>query len=1017
MGFRGIVLRRWSRRDRLAVFVVAVTVAFLTGTTLLVLATGTQTAGIAAQFESPGSAIYYDDPATARAAASDSSESVVLPVASVEVVRQNGTRVTAHVVGVPPDAPEPRDRPLRIANSTTLGTLQRGESHRLIGASGVHTVTVNPRGRSATVFAPDWYVTNTATVASLGETGAFVLHPGGQSGEHGVPLLGALAFFLAGTEEALQTLTAIAAGTSILIGVTVFSVSRMSVRDRLPTIQVIRVTGGTTRTVLSLFALRAVLLTVVGVSLGYAMGVIVSHGAVNLAVAVGLPTALSVSVSRITIGVLVPLYVVVTVVGAVAGVLAAWPVARRDPGLVTRAEKWMRHDRKGSHLSRLRPSLLGMRALVPTTATLTAFVVFVVVFGGLAGAAGPLVSAQGTTITEPGSSHPVNSQVPAVYADALRDRGISASGEILLFQVVDGQPFPARGAEFEAFSNVTDARLVRGRPHRTNDEAVVGRGLADTLDVQVGDRVTLGGSTRTGLTRVHVVGVYEAPGGFDDQLLVSLPTARHLAGRAPRTVHLIRADRLPEGGVNGSGVEIVDISAPARVVANSTVRVSVRVRNLGLESASRSIRVRLGDRRVERTVTVGAGQERTVRVPIRAGAPGEFQLVAGEQETTVTAVPRDAIWIEGLPQAAPPGSAPQVRIASSTGEPVAGATVRVSNMTRSTDDQGRVRLPLDDSGTTRVNVSVGDRSVSGIVEVREGVPRNPTSNLRVEPSTPSIVTRPTAHLRLSNPWNRTLVRDVQIRGPTTEPRWRVRLAPGESTSRSVVLDRQPPGSYEVETTLNGTSVQSESYRVTGDDRIVAAMASSGRTGSTGIGQALEVAFGNVQVLVGSLVVLAGLMTVGGTTATFAQAVHARRRTIGIYRATGATRSGILRRVLGDAVLVGTAGAVGAAGIAQIVLLGLAEWGYLTVFGVQIDPVMNLVEFAGVVLGGVVVTAVGATLATTGLILLAPARLLETAEVGPPGDRNSGKTHRTSHSRGGASVSAQLARTDEEVRDE
>lgn len=47
MSYRRALVTRWSRRDRLAVLVVAV--AFLTGVTLLLLAAGVQTASVAAQ--------------------------------------------------------------------------------------------------------------------------------------------------------------------------------------------------------------------------------------------------------------------------------------------------------------------------------------------------------------------------------------------------------------------------------------------------------------------------------------------------------------------------------------------------------------------------------------------------------------------------------------------------------------------------------------------------------------------------------------------------------------------------------------------------------------------------------------------------------------------------------------------------------------------------------------------------------------------------------------------------------
>jgi hypothetical protein len=125
MGYRRALLRRWSRRDRLAVLVVAVTVAFLTGTTVLLLAAGAQTTAIAAQFASPGSAVFYEDPAVANAAAE--GDDAVLPVAAVRVENESGS-ARARVVGVAGE-PVPVDRrAFRPGNGTTLGTLDGPEN-------------------------------------------------------------------------------------------------------------------------------------------------------------------------------------------------------------------------------------------------------------------------------------------------------------------------------------------------------------------------------------------------------------------------------------------------------------------------------------------------------------------------------------------------------------------------------------------------------------------------------------------------------------------------------------------------------------------------------------------------------------------------------------------------------------------------------------------------------------------------------------------------------------------------
>jgi ABC-type antimicrobial peptide transport system permease subunit len=170
--------------------------------------------------------------------------------------------------------------------------------------------------------------------------------------------------------------------------------------------------------------------------------------------------------------------------------------------------------------------------------------------------------------------------------------------------------------------------------------------------------------------------------------------------------------------------------------------------------------------------------------------------------------------------------------------------------------------------------------------------------------------------------------------------------------------------------------------VTGDDRIVAALATHGRTGSSGIGQAIEVAFGNLGLLVGTLVVLAALMTVGGTTAAFAAAVAARRRTLGVYRATGATPARVARLVLADALRIGIVAAIIAVALASVALAGLGAADLLVVFGVRIGfptPAVLLVCAAGAVL----LTLVAAGLALIATLRAPVGELLSGTGVEPP----------------------------------
>ena len=989
MTYRHALLTRWSRRDRLAVLVVGVTVAFLVGTTLLVFAAGTQTAAIAAQFDSPGSVTVHESPAAATASDPDA---VVLPLGRANSTTVVGIPANVSISGVVLEEAVPPDwkvvRPDAVEASAALAVHPAPEGPTPGDTQG----TDDDAHDESVQGAVDTAVPDT-----------------------GVPLLSALAFFVAGAQQALVVVGVAALCGGLLVGVTVYSVTRMSVRDRRPTIRVVRATGGRPRTVSGLFTARAALLTGAGVALGYAVGVIATNAAVNVAVAAGLPTSLAVQVSPRAFRVLVVLFAGLIAVGIGSGLVASWRAAHAPPGSLTEHVTPQRSADGEGPLARIRgalhPTVLGWRPLVPATATLTAFVLFVGLAAGLAGVATPLaggagpasglvddgVAASTTTVVESGSTHPVSSTLPAGYADALRARGANASAEILLFEVVDGRPVPARGANYTAFASVTDAELVDGRVPRNTSEAVIGADAAATLGHDVGDQVLLGGSTRAAVTRVRLVGTFEAAGPFDDQIVMPLATARSLATVRQGESNIIRATDIPAvPGGGASGIGVSDLTAPDRVPADGRVRVEVTARNEGPSEASERLTVtyRGAERTVDVTLAPLRSETRTVTFP--AGEAGGAMVRAGDANRTVTVLPRDAIALEGVPARAPPGSEPLVRVVNASGAPTR-TTLMVTNgsWNRSigTGGNGRVRLPLPDTpGNYTVRATVGDAESATVEQslvVSTNATRTVSSRLAVRPEAPSTLVRPTARLRLSNPWNRTLTRPVTLTGPGVDRTVDVQLAPGTQRTVRERLDRQPPGEYTVRATVGESDRTTElnaTYRVTGDDRIVAALATSGRTGTSGIGQAIEVAFGNLGLLIGTLVALAALMTVGGTTAAFAAAVAARRRTLGIHRATGATPARIARLVLTDALRVGVVAAIGAVALASVALAALGAADLLVVFGVRIGfPTPGVLLACAV--GAVLLTLVAAGLALVGVLRSPPATLLSEAGPEPPQPRD------------------------------
>ncbi len=969
--------------------VIAVTVGFLTGTTLVVTAVSTQTTTIAEEYNTDGTAVYYESVTTARQNAGETS--LVVPIA--EVTLPNGD--TRYVAGVSnqggqvfktrPEGSIPRPP----ESGVTSGTRSKSGSIRLSGQNTQLTVDVTPRPSNHQLVPSEWFVAQPDLVTRLGTSGAFVITPPSEQSATGIPdrgvtLRSALAFFLTGTRQLLTVLAVTAIGGATLVGVTVYSVTKMTVRDRLQAIRVLRSTGCRPLTVLQLFALRAGILTSVGIGVGYTIGVILPHLAVNVAVFAGLPTSLTVHVSHLVLRVLLPVYGGTVLVGLGAGVVAAWPTVSAPPSRLSGsfARKRPSQTEKVGVLRRLLSlRLLDWRALGPSTATLTVFVTVVLLVTSIGGVMTPLMTAEGTTITEPGAKHPVASNVPAQYADALRAQGTPASAEILLFTVRDGRPVVARGANYSTFAAVTNATIERGRRPNDSSEAVVGVDLARTTDIEISDQITLGGSTKSRIARVRVVGTYSAPGLYDDQLLVSLPVGRHLTGKSNNSVHIIRTPKQFDRTTSANGIEIIDVAEPSRVTANSNVSVEVFLRNFGSETRTRDVSVQFGNASKTVSMTLDPNAQRSETVRLQVSQPGNATLRVGEHTQEIVVMPENAIQVRGLPIEAPPNSEPRIIVSTMDGDPIANATVRVTNTTVRTGQNGTVRLPLDSTGSHTVHVAARNRSLSKMVRVTQSARRTLMGGVQIRPTNPSLLSQTAAHVRLYNPWNQTLSRHVRLSGSVGNEGRTVSVAAGETTTTMYNIGRQAPGSYSVTLMSDGRRLATTSYSVSGNDRLVAAYANSGNSGGkTGIARALNTAFGNLQVLLAVLVTLAGTMTVGSTTAVFAQAVHARRQAVGVYRATGASPMRVLRLIVADALTVGLV-AVGSAlilGFVGMSLLSVLD--YLVVYGVRITPTLSPTVVLGSLVGGLTIILLSAVFVAGSLIVRQPTTLVRNDAV-------------------------------------
>lgn len=954
MSYRRVLVTRWSRRDKLAVVVIALTVAFVTGAGLVIDATATESTGLAAQYENPGEVTAHDTLQGARAASD--SDAALLAVTTARTTAGESVRLVA-VVSSPGESRStfrlPAPPPDRTAQQLRLQT------------AGETVVTVDARRAGSDGLVPaGWYVTAPTALDRVGETTVLAIDQQGS-----VPLRTALPFFVSSSAQLLRLLALLAVGATVLLCVTVFGVTRVAVRDRHQTIRIIRTTGGTARQVQVLFGARAGLQTLVGTATGYAIGIIATNLVINAAVFLGYSTSLSMRISPRFALILGGLYLGLLITGVGSGVLAARPAAT---GSVAGTERPSRGHGNGRWTT---PSLLGWRSLLPTVTTLTVFVVLVIVIASSYAAIGPLTQSSDTdTIVEPSAPHPFASSVPAAYATDIRAHGGQASPEILLLAVRKDQPYVARGANFSAFASLTEGALQRGHPPSNADEAVIGADLADTLGVGVGDHLSLGGTTKTALSRVEVVGIFTATEPFDDQLIVPLTTGRHLADWRPGTVHLIRTKGTTAS--TAAPVRVQNLSAPDIVAPNTTFRATVTLRNLADTAESRQLTARFGNETARRDVRVQPQATRTVSIRFDSGRARQAQLTVGARNRSVRVAAPGTLQLGPLPAEVPPNTTFTSQLTTVRGDPVANATVTIGNRTSRTGANGTVRLEFPAAGTYAVTARHDSRVTTTSVQVTPAARRQPSVQVAVSPRRLAPTTAPVATVLVSNPWHTRLSSSLTLVGPRTERTRQVTVAPGARRQLTVALQRSPPGDYAVAVQSGGHRVATTRYRVTGDARLASAVASrTDRAPVTGLGRTLGVVLGNIGLVFGLLIGLAGLATVGSTAAAFTGAVRARRRTLGIYRVTGASPLSVLRLVLRDALLVGSVAAVAAALLGTLTVVLLDAAGLLTAFGIRLLPTVQPLVIIAAALGALCIALVGAGLAALGILLSAPASLL------------------------------------------
>ncbi len=236
-------------------------------------------------------------------------------------------------------------------------------------------------------------------------------------------------------------------------------------------------------------------------------------------------------------------------------------------------------------------------------------------------------------LTSSNDNNPIRSNMDIRIAYGLENMSYitAVSPEIFVFTTLDGKAITVRGVDFKAFMNLEEAALVEGRMAEGPMEAMVGYRMARALHLSPGENITLYGSFKPAVAVVNITGVFRANDPSDDELLVSLPTARALAGIAPGKVSVIRVRTSDVAKVKKLMSPTypkftVSANLTHQIYVGDTDKVNITVRNMGSTGGEATLNITIGNRTWTREIFVE--HEKNLHINFTAPRAGKYNLTA-----------------------------------------------------------------------------------------------------------------------------------------------------------------------------------------------------------------------------------------------------------------------------------------------------------------------------------------------------------------------------------------------------
>lgn len=501
-----------------------------------------------------------------------------------------------------------------------------------------------------------------------------------------------LAFYVRGADQLVSVLYTTVLASGVVVGLLASALIHFELRARRATLATLQLYGGPARAA-RFAAGRGLFLLLAGHATGYAL-----TAGLLLAVRTSGIAPLRIEPSFATVA---------TAATLVGGLLGLVPAVRRSMRSLR-----IGHLRPAAAPLRrpviLRPILTSWRVGIPLAVAAAILAASLGVAFGVVSMPNQVFGSGDAEVIASHGGNPLRGVVAASLADHLAQKGVAHSPEIFVPTTLREHPVMVRGVDWERMQAFEPVPLVAGRPPLSDGEASLGARLASRLAARIGDRLTAPAPYDASALSLQVVGLHASEGIVGDEALVSLETARLLAGLKPDDVTLIRHRELPRDprtpappvGPNDpvpEGIQVLGLRVvPDRPVPFEDATAVVQLRNFDPVTQTRQFTLRVeGQPVLDRWVAVPGGSGLDVELPFRVPEAGVARI---DVNPSLDLAIRPAPYRVEAPAFASTGSNLSVQVLYANETPAAGVEVVFAGARNETDAEGRAQVPAGPTG-------------------------------------------------------------------------------------------------------------------------------------------------------------------------------------------------------------------------------------------------------------------------------------------------------------------------------